>query len=109
MLTVAKVEASLRKLLKSPDVVLSIEYLADNGGDVDRKTHKIRINPYNGCVTDVVVHELIHLFYERQMKFWGQLEEPLTLAVEDEVVRYINSDPKRCLKWHQLISDKLPK
>lgn len=108
MLRIAAVESVLRKLLASPSVSLSLHPLKGvYAGQVGLSSRRILLNPFNGCVTDTVVHELIHLHYNRRLAPWGELEEHIVEAIEDCVVRYINRSSKRRATWHRLIQQKI--
>lgn len=108
-LTVGAMERQLRKILLAPETSLEFHHLKGTfAGEAKLQTRQIKLNPFNGGITETVIHELIHIGYEGELQRWGALEEPIVEALEDAVVRYVNRNPKRRSWWHQKIQEKLP-
>jgi hypothetical protein len=106
-LTLAAFERSLRAALTSGKVHLSREELARCVAqvNVDHPPHQIKFDPLRGAVMDSIVHELIHVVWNDQIEPWGDLEEPIVAAIEQEIVRFINRSERRVEWWRARIHD----
>lgn len=105
MLTLPKLEKSLRDRLRTGSVRVVNQPMSGACGmvNLDRKPTTIVIDPLQAGFMNVMVHELLHLCYRKELEQWGKLEECVVEAVEDQVVRYINRDAKRVEWWRRRI------
>jgi len=67
----------------------------------------IVIDPARGGLIESVVHELVHRVWARPLRMWGDAEETLVIALEQDVMYHINAKPSRVRWWRQAIAKKL--
>ena len=76
-------------------------------GEYDPEAKLIRYDPFYGGQLEVVVHELVHHGHYRKLAGLGAMEEPTTLAWEDELVRFINRSKTRTRWWRRALAAKM--
>lgn len=99
-------EAGLRAGLASVSRIEICEMEGD-GGSYDPVTKVIRLDPWNASLHDGLIHELFHHCHFHRLASWGAGEEPVTLALEDMVVCYINASERRSRWWRRAFKAKL--
>lgn len=102
-------EHALRRTLTT-SVVLRAGKLRDAAARVDfnpQPPHDIVVDPHQSSLLEGVIHELIHVAYRSDLERWGYLEEPIVMALEDQMVRHINRNPKRAEWWRARIAERL--
>lgn len=98
-------EARLRAGLASMRVVVG--EMDGAGGEYDPNTKVAIWDPFNASGIDFLVHELFHHVLYQKLASWGAGEEPITEALELEVVKYINASKTRRRWWRRAFKAKL--
>lgn len=108
-LTPARLERALRDLLTSGKVRVAMQPMKDCAGmvNLDGKPPMILVDPMDAGFINIVVHELIHLVYEKELAVWGKLEEPVVEALEASLVSFINQSERRVNWWRNRILELL--
>lgn len=105
-MTLARMERTLRVALHGCRV--SFRPLKRENAKVilDQRPRLIHIDPMRGGHLECLVHELIHVAYERQLAEWGALEEPIVEVLELVMTRYINGSERRTAWWRDRLREK---
>ena len=108
-LTRSALELQLRRLMESDRIELQVAPLKDQDGwiDFDRPKACVTIDPFCCGYLPVLIHELIHYARYHSLEAWGDMEETIVLAVEDDIVRYINRSQLRRNWWRKRLVDYL--
>lgn len=75
--------------------------------EYDPTTKRVTIDAFSVALLDGLIHELFHHCHYHRLASWGAGEEPVTEALEDMVVRYINRSQRRSRWWRRAIKAKL--
>jgi hypothetical protein len=67
----------------------------------------ITLDTFQVAQLDGLVHELLHHCHYHRLASWGAGEEPVTEALEDTLVRYINRNKRRNRWWRNALRAKL--
>jgi hypothetical protein len=86
---------------------VEIREMDNAGGEYDPNTRTIFLDPFNASLLDGLIHELLHHKIYHRLASWGAGEEPVTEALEDMVVRYINRSKSRRRWWRRAFKAKL--
>jgi len=103
--THADYETGLRAGLAS--VRVRIREMDTSGGEYDPATKSVLLDPFNASLLDGLIHELLHHVHYHRLAAWGVGEEPVTEALEDSIVRYINRSKTRRRWWRRAFAAKL--
>lgn len=108
-LTYAKLERELRAVLVSGRATLKTARFRDHCADVNlaRKPHPIRVDTFHVGMLSAVIHECLHVSCDTALSLWGELEEPVVAAVEDEIIKYVNRRPRLHAAWRKAIEEAL--
>lgn len=101
----AEYENGLRAGLASVRVELSD--LENACAEYDPVRKVVTLDAFNGALLDGLIHELFHHCHYHRLAAWGAGEEPVTEALEDMVVRYINRSERRARWWRRALKAKL--
>jgi hypothetical protein len=101
----AKYDAMLRAGLGS--VTVSIREMDADGGEYNPDTRRVFLDPFNAALLDGLIHELLHHVIYQELASFGAAEEPVTEAIEDMMVRYINRGERRRKWWRRALAAKL--
>lgn len=101
----AEYEGGLRAGLASVRVVLSD--LGNASAEYDPVKKVVTIDAFRVALLDGLIHELFHHCHYHRLASWGAAEEPVTEALEDMVVRYINRNERRARWWRRALKAKL--
>lgn len=105
-----QMEKELRALLKRPDTRLRATELHKDTlawAEFDGHHVQVAVDPMRGGLIECVIHELLHAQYAKPLGMWGKFEEAIVLAVEAEMMAFINRDEKRVRWWRDAIHAKL--
>lgn len=70
---------------------------------------RIEVDANTAMTERFVMHELVHVTLSELIlgKFDGTLEEVIILAFENFMWNFIESDPKRLMRWRRLVAKKI--
>lgn len=112
MRTPTLMERELRRALMRPDTRLRTTQLSKEvlaWVDYNGRHVEVTLDPMRGGLIECVVHELIHAVYAKPLKAWGRFEEPIVVALEGEMMGFINTDERKVRWWREAIARKLDK
>ena len=89
------------------DVSVELREMRGAGGEYDPKRRRISLDAFNTALLDGLIHELLHHVHYHRLAAFGAGEEPVTLTLEDEIVRWINRSPQRQRWWRNALKAKL--